>query len=63
MTTNTKAEPTVTVTDAPDDNARARVADGLSGYNDEKAGYRDYRPLAVVVSDPATGEVIGGLTA
>src|ERR1700759_2138146 len=48
MTTNTKAEPTVPVTDAPDDNARARVADGLSGYNDEKAGYRDYRPLAVV---------------
>ena len=49
------------VTDAPDEPARAAIADGLSGYNDDKAGYRDYRPLAVTVSDPATGEVVGGL--
>jgi GNAT superfamily N-acetyltransferase len=49
------------VTDTLDDRARGIVADGLAGYNDEKAGYRDYRPLAVTVSDPATGEVIGGL--
>jgi GNAT superfamily N-acetyltransferase len=51
----------ITVTDAPDEPARAVIADGLSGYNDDKAGYRDYRPLAVTVSDPATGEVVGGL--
>jgi GNAT superfamily N-acetyltransferase len=56
------AAPILTVTDAPDERARALIADGLSGYNDEKAGYRDFRPLAVVVSDPATGEVVGGLT-
>src|SRR4051794_468294 len=51
----------VAVTDAPDERARAVIADGLSGYNDDKAGYRDYRPLAVTVSDPATGEFVGGL--
>jgi GNAT superfamily N-acetyltransferase len=56
------AAPILMVTDAPDERARALIADGLSGYNDEKAGYRDFRPLAVVVSDPATGEVVGGLT-
>jgi GNAT superfamily N-acetyltransferase len=61
MLTIAEAEPAVRVTDALDDGARAVIADGLAGYNDEKAGYRDYRPLAVVVSDPDTGEVIGGL--
>jgi GNAT superfamily N-acetyltransferase len=54
--------PIMTVTDAPDERARALIADGLSGYNEEKAGYRNFRPLAVVVADPATGEAIGGLT-
>jgi GNAT superfamily N-acetyltransferase len=61
MATPTNIEFAVQVTDAPDDQARAAIADGLAGYNDEKSGYRDYRPLAVLVSDPATGEVIGGL--
>jgi len=62
MAATAEAAPTLMVTDAPDDRARACIADGLSGYNDEKAGYRDFRPLAVVASDPATGEAIGGLT-
>ena len=52
MATIAEAEPTITVTDALDDRARTVIADGLAGYNDEKAGYRDYRPLAVLVSDP-----------
>src|SRR5271155_39114 len=26
-----------------------------------EAGYRDHRPLAILVSDPETGEVVGGL--
>jgi GNAT superfamily N-acetyltransferase len=50
-----------TVTDAPDERARGVIADGLAGYNHEKAGSSDHRPLAVTVSDPATGEVVGGL--
>jgi GNAT superfamily N-acetyltransferase len=62
MAATAAAEPALQVTDALDDGARAAIADGLAGYNDEKAGYRDYRPLAVVVSDPDTGEVLGGLT-
>jgi hypothetical protein len=61
MVTTAAAELAITVTDALDDSARAVIADGLAGYNDQKTGYRDYRPLAVLVSDPDTGEVVGGL--
>jgi GNAT superfamily N-acetyltransferase len=49
------------VTDAPTLEAEAVIRDGLSNYNLEKAGYRDHQPLAILVSDPATGEVVGGL--
>jgi len=61
MVSAAEAEPAVSVTDLLDDGARAVIADGLSGYNYAKVGYRDHRPLAVVVSDPDTGATIGGL--
>jgi GNAT superfamily N-acetyltransferase len=61
MATATKGHPVVTVSDVLDDHARAVIEFGLAAYNDEKVGYRDYRPLAVVVSDPETGEIVGGL--
>ena len=57
-----ETEPCLTVTDAPDDRARAVIADGLAGYNYDRVAYRDFRPLAVLASDPNTGEVIGGLS-
>jgi GNAT superfamily N-acetyltransferase len=49
------------VTDAPEPEAEAVIRDGLGAYNMEKAGYRDQRPLVVLVSDPDSGEVVGGL--
>ena len=57
----TDVEATLTVTDAPGTAAEAAIRDGLSDYNFDKAGYRDHRPLAILVSDPQTGEVVGGL--
>ncbi|HTV46294.1 MAG TPA: GNAT family N-acetyltransferase [Stellaceae bacterium] len=51
----------VVVTDAPGERAEATIRDGLSAYNFDKAGYRDQRPLAVLVRDPDSGEVVGGL--
>ena len=51
----------ITVTDTPDDADRAVIQDGLAAYNDTKAGYRDPRALAVLVRDPVTGKVVGGL--
>jgi len=62
MLTTAETEPRLTVTDAPDEPARAVIADGLAGYNYDKVAYRDFRPLAVLASDPNTGEVIGGLS-
>jgi GNAT superfamily N-acetyltransferase len=55
------SEPTITVTDAPDPQDTAVIADGLRAYNTSQAGYDDYRPLAVFVTDPASGKVLGGL--
>ncbi len=51
----------IRVTDAPDPADIAVIADGLGAYNESQTGYRDYRPLAVFVRDPATGKVVGGL--
>ena len=48
-------------TNSPDAADIAVIADGLRAYNTAMAGYDDYRPLAVFVTDPATGKVIGGL--
>jgi GNAT superfamily N-acetyltransferase len=53
--------PVITLTDAPDVKARTAIENGLSGYNKAQAGYSDGRRLAVLVSDPDTHEVVGGL--
>ena len=54
-------EPKIVLTDAPDSADTAVIADGLRDYNTSQAGYDDYRPLAVFVTDPASGRVLGGL--
>ncbi len=54
-------EPLVILTDAPDAAATAAIDDGLADFNAAQAGYRDWRPLAVLVQDPEDGRTIGGL--
>jgi len=54
-------EAKIIVSDAPDAADIAVINDGLRDYNTEKAGYDDYKPLAVFVADPGTGKVVGGL--
>ena len=54
-------EPKIIVTDAPDAADTAVIADGLRAYNTAMAGFDDYKPLAVFVTDPASGKVVGGL--
>jgi len=61
MANDEQAGPTIVVTDAPDAADTAVIADGLRAYNTSMAGYDDYKPLAVFVTDPATGKVVGGL--
>ena len=53
--------PRLVLTDAATSQDESVIRDGLGDYNFSKAGYRDYRPLAVLVTDPANGEVVGGL--
>ena len=56
-----RAETTITLTDAPEDGERTVVMDGLRTYNEERAGVSDARQLAILARDPDTGEVVGGL--
>ena len=57
---NVNAEARITVTDELDADA-AVISDGLRAYYVNQTGCYDFRPLAVFVSDPQTGKVIGGL--
>ncbi len=52
----------IAVTDTPGAEALALIADGLDSFNLDTAGYADRQTLAVLVTDVATGKVVGGLT-
>lgn len=54
-------EPILTLTDAPDEAAKAVISDALHVFNDAKSGGSDRRTLAILVADPETGETVGGL--
>src|ERR1700730_3366865 len=56
-----RAETTITLTDAPDDDERTVITDGLRAYNETQAGASDGRPLAILVRNPETKMVAGGL--
>ena len=56
-----KAETTITLTDAPDDDERAVITDGLRAYNEAQARGSDARSLAILVREPETKNVVGGL--
>jgi GNAT superfamily N-acetyltransferase len=58
---NAKADLNITVAEEYDPADAAVISDGLRAYYVDQAGYYDFRPLAVFVSDPETGKVIGGL--
>lgn len=54
-------EALITVSDTPEPEAERIIGDGLRDFNDGIVGYGDRRPLIVVVSDPATGAILGGI--
>jgi hypothetical protein len=51
----------IVLTDTPTDADHAAIDGGLADFNAEQAGYRDWRELAVLARDPATGQTIGGI--
>jgi len=55
------AEPKIVLTDTPAEEELGVIRDGLRDYNTEKAGYDDYKRLAIFVTDPETGAILGGI--
>ncbi len=55
-------DPILTVTDAPSPEASALISRGLDQHNRDQVDAWDGRPLAVLVCDPGSGAVLGGLT-
>jgi hypothetical protein len=54
--------PTITLTDAPGAHARNAILTPLLRFNLAGGGRaEDYRHLAILLSDPDTGEAVGGL--
>src|SRR5215469_5656492 len=54
--------PEITMTDAPDEEAKAFILDPLSEFNEARSGARmNYQPLAIFLSDPETGAIVGGM--
>jgi GNAT superfamily N-acetyltransferase len=51
----------LTVTDHPTDDAEAVIEGGLDRFNETQAGRSDALPLAVLINDPVTNAVVGGL--
>jgi GNAT superfamily N-acetyltransferase len=54
-------DPLITVSDTPEPEAERVIGDGLHGFNDAIVGYADRRPLNVVVRDPETAAILGGI--
>lgn len=52
--------PEIIVTDAADEESIQIIGSGLNHFNDQHVGYGDRQPLAVLVRDPQSGEVVGG---
>ena len=55
-------DPILHVSCAPEPNAERIIGDGLSAFNDATVGYADRVPLHVLVSDPDSGKIVGGIT-
>jgi GNAT superfamily N-acetyltransferase len=53
--------PEIIATDAPDPSAREAILKGLTAFNQEWGGPADFRPLALLLRDPGTHEIVGGL--
>jgi GNAT superfamily N-acetyltransferase len=55
------SEPKIVLTDTPTPEELAVISDGLRDYNTSKAGYDDYRRIAIFVTDPDSGAIVGGI--
>jgi GNAT superfamily N-acetyltransferase len=57
-----KMLPKITLTDSPDDHALKTISQLITRFNEVASGRpNDFRPLAIFLSDPETGQTLGGL--
>jgi GNAT superfamily N-acetyltransferase len=54
-------EPTIVLNERPDDADRKAIVEALIAYNDQAGGPSGYRPLAILITDPDSGDTLGGL--
>jgi GNAT superfamily N-acetyltransferase len=54
-------EPKIVLTDTATPDELAVISDGLRDYNTSRAGYDDYKRLAIFVTDPESGAIVGGI--
>lgn len=53
--------PAITVPDAPGEAERMAVVKALLAYNEKTVGPSNFKPLSILIHDPATGEPVGGI--
>ncbi len=55
-------QPTIRITETPEPHVREAIVGPLIKFNNSRASQpENYRPLVIILSDPDTGEVVGGL--
>jgi GNAT superfamily N-acetyltransferase len=55
-------QPTITVIEKPEPHMWEAIVRPLIAFNNSRASQpEDYRPVVIILSDPDTGEIIGGL--
>ena len=55
-------QPFLTLTDTPDQSLRHAIVRSLIRFNEAQSGRsEDYRPLAIMITDADSGEIVGGL--
>jgi len=54
-------QPVLTLSCVAEPEAQAIIGEGLNAYNDAIVGYADRMPLNVLVRDPESGEILGGI--
>ena len=54
--------PLIEISDQPSPDAEHVLGAGLAAFNEGITGYNDRRLLTVLIKDPATGQILGGIT-
>jgi hypothetical protein len=54
--------PLIEISDQPNPEVERLLGSGLAAFNESITGYNDRQPLTVLIKDPATQQIVGGIT-